>query len=165
VATFEPRSQLLAVRAPNTTTADATVRAVTNHLELADSKRISFLEGGFRGRFEDTCVDGYSTLKLKNTNPQDHSKAIEIRSKEPEAGQVADLRHDDIVEDLLRRNDTQLHTATGLVSVSADIESIEGSNYLHPRIEIGFPAGRVEFKQFVPEQVLIKIDNILRSSL
>lgn len=84
--TFKPQSQLLAVRAPNETTADATVGAVLSYLDLTDRERTSFLDEGFRGRFKDACVDGYSILRLRDTNPHAHSNEIEVRSDEPDAG-------------------------------------------------------------------------------
>ncbi|MDL0145126.1 hypothetical protein [Halobacterium salinarum] len=165
VATFEPRTQLLAVRAPDDGAADATVQAVLSYLGLDDTTRISFLDGGFRGQFEDTCVDGYSTLRLRNTNTQDNSKEIEVRSKEPEDGRVSDVRTDAIVDDLLRRGDTELDTATGLVTLSTDVRSMEHGESLHLRVTIGFPDGRVTFEQFAPEQMLIEFDDIVRKSL
>lgn len=165
VATFKPRSELLAVRAPDEETADATSRAVVSYLDLMDWSRISFLDGGIRGRFEDACVDGYSNLRLKNTNTQDHSKEIEIRSKEPETGDLADVRKDTVVDDLLQRNDMELNVATGLISVSTEIQSIDDERFLHPRVTVGFPEGRITFKQFVPEQILIELDDVVRQSL
>ncbi|WP_435182206.1 hypothetical protein [Halorussus sp. AFM4] len=165
VATFKPRTQLLAVRASDDGTADVTVQAVLSYLELDDATRISFHDTGFRGRFEDTCVDGYSTLRLRNTNPRDNSREIEIRSKESETDTVADVRTDAIVEDLLRRGDTELETATGLVTVPTDVRSIEHGEPLHPRVTIGFPDGWVTFEQFVPEQILIEFDDLVRDSL
>ncbi|ELY39848.1 hypothetical protein [Natronorubrum tibetense] len=165
VATFKPRTQLLAVRASDDGTADATVQAVLSYLELDDATRISFLDTGFRGRLEDACVDGYSTLRLRNTNPRDSSREVEVRSKESETENVADVRTDAIVEDLLRRGDTELDTATGLVAVPTDVRSMEHGEPLHPRVTIGFPDGWVTFEQFVPEQVLIAFDNIVRESL
>lgn len=165
VATFKPRTQLLAVRASDDGTADATVQAVLSYLELDDATRISFLDTGFRGRFEDACVDGYSTLRLGNTNSRDTSREIEIRSEESETGNVADVRTDAIVEDLLRRGDTELETATGLVTIPSDVRSMEHGGSLHPRVTIGFPDGWVTFEQFVPEQILIEFDNLVRNSL
>lgn len=165
VATFKPRTQLLAVRASDAGTADATIQAVLSYLELADTTRISFLDTGFRGRFEDACVAGYSTLRLRNTNSRDSSREIEVRSKEPEAKNVADVRTDAVVEDLLRRGDTELSTATGLMTVPTDIRMQEHGEPLHPRVTIGFPDGWVTFEQFVPEQILIEFDNVVRDSL
>jgi len=165
VATFKPRTQVLAVRASDEGTADATVQAVLSYLELDDAARISFHDTGFRGRFEDACVDGYSTLRLRNTNTRDNSKEIEIRSKESEADTVADVRTDAIVGDLLRRGDTELSTATGLVTVPTDVRSMEHGEPLHPRVTIGFPDGWVTFEQFVPEQILIEFDDLVRDSL
>jgi hypothetical protein len=165
IATFKPRTQLLAVRASDGGTADATLQAVLSYLGLDDATRISFLDTGFRGRFEDGCIDGYSTLRLRNTNPRDTSREIEIRSKDPEAGNVADVRTDAIVEDLLRRGDTELNTATGLVTVPTDLSSKEQGEPLNPRVTIGFPDGRVAFEQFVPEQILIGFDDLVRDSL
>lgn len=165
VATFKPRTQLLAVRASDDGTADASLQAVLSYLGLDDATRISFLDNGFRGRFEDACVDGHSTLRLRNTNPQDSSREIEVRSKDPEAGNVADVRADAIVKELLRHSDTELSAATGLVTVPTDIRSIEHGEPLHPRVTIGFPDGWVAFEQFIPEQILVEFDNIIRDSL
>ena len=165
VATFKPRTQLLAVRASDDGTADASLQAVLSYLGLDDATRISFLDNGFRGRFEDACVDGYSTLRLRNTNPRDSSREIEVRSKDPETENVADVRTDAIVENLLQRGDTELNAATGLVTVPTDVRSMEHGEPLHPRVTIGFPDGRVTFEQFVPEQILIEFDDLVRDSL
>jgi len=165
VATFKSETQLLAVRAPDEGTADATVQAVLNYLELDNATRISFLNTGFRKRFENTCVKGYSTLRLTNTNSRDNSREIEIRSKESERGHIADVRTDTIVEDLLQREDMEINEATGLVDISSNICSMEHDEPLHPRVTIGFADGRVTFDQFVPEKVLIELDDIVRSSV
>jgi hypothetical protein len=165
VATFNSRTQLLAVRASDGGTADASLQSVLSNLGLDDATRISFLDNGFRGRFEDACVDGYSTLRLRNTNPRESSRDLEVRSKDPEAGNVADVRTDAIVEDLLRRGATELNAATRLVSVPTDVRSTEHGEPLHPRVIIGFPDGWVTFEQFVPEQILIEFDDFVRDSL
>lgn len=165
VATFKPHSELLAVRAPDNETADATCRAVAAHLDLTNWTRISFLDDGIRGRFEDACVDGYSNLRIKNTNPNDHSKEIEIRSKESKFGDIADLRNDTVVADLLQRSDLELNTATGLISVPTEVQSLDDDRPLRPRVTIKLPEGRVMFEQFVPEQILIELDNVVRESL
>lgn len=165
VATFKPRSELLAVRAPDEETADATTRAVVSYLDLTDWSRISFLDGGIRGRFEDACVGGYSKLRLKNTNPHDHSTEIEVRSKESEAGDITDVREDAVVETLLKQKDLELNAATGLIAMSTKIYSSDMGTSFDPRVTIGFPEGRVKFEQFVPEEILIKLDDIVRQSL
>ena len=165
VATFKPRTQLLAVRAPDNGTSDATAQAVTSYLDLDGAFRLSLLDNGFRGRFEDACVDGYSTLRLQNTNSMANTKEIEIRSKEPEDKAVSDVRPDAIVGDLLRRGDTELDTATGLISVPTAVRSPEHGELFHPRVTIRFPDGSVIFEQFVPEQILIEFDDIVRKSL
>jgi hypothetical protein len=165
VATFKPRSELLAVRAPDEETADATSRAVVSYLDLTDWSRVSFLDGGIRGRFEDACVDGYSNLRLKNTNPHDHSKEIEVRSKESEAGEITDVREDAVVETLLRQKELELNAATGLISMTTGIYSSDVETSFDPRVTIGFPEGRVTFEQFVPEEILIKFDDIVRQFL
>jgi hypothetical protein len=165
VAVFKPGTQLLAVRASDDNTADATIHAVLSYLGLDNATRVSFLDIGFRGRFEDACVDGYSTLRLKNTNPRDTSREIEVRSKDPEAGNLADVRSDAIVEDLIERDDTELNAATGLITVPTDVRALEHGEPLHPRVTIGFPDGWVAFDLFVPEQILIEFDDIVRDSL
>jgi hypothetical protein len=165
VATFKPRSELLAVRAPDEETADATSVAVVDYLDLTDWSRVSFLDSGIRGRFEDTCVDGYSNLRLKNTNPHDHSKEIEVRSKESEVGELTDVREDAVVETLLKQNHLELNAATGLISMTSGIYSSDVETSFDPRVTIGFPEGRVTFEQFVPEEILIKLDDIVRQSL
>ncbi|WP_224338212.1 hypothetical protein [Haloprofundus halobius] len=165
VATFKPRTQLLAVRAPDKGTADATVQAFKSYFELDDVTRVSFLDNGFRGRFEDACVDGYSTLRLQNTNAYDNTREIEVRSKEPKSGNISDVRVDSIVEDLLRRGDTELDAATGLVSLRTDVRSPKTGEPLHPRVTIGFAEGCVNFEQFVPEQILIAFDDVVRKAI
>ena len=165
VATFKPRTPLLAVRAPDEGTADATLRAVLSYLELGGATRISFLEDGFRGRFEDACVDGYSTLRLRNTTPNANTRDIEIRSREPETNAVSDVRMDALTEDLLRRGDTELTAATGLITVPTVLRSEVYGEPLHPRVSIQFPTGCITLEQFVPEQILIDIDNLVRDSV
>ncbi|WP_435345120.1 hypothetical protein [Haloarchaeobius sp. HRN-SO-5] len=165
VATFKPRSQLLAVRADDADTADATASAVSKYFEMDGAERISFLDAGIRGRFEDACVDGYSTLQLRDVNSQDNTREIEIRSKELDGERVSDVRHDPIVEDLIRRSDTELVAATGLVSVPTVVQSPEDGEPLHPRVTIGFSEGSVSLEQFVPESILVATDDLVRESL
>ena len=165
VATFEPRTPILAVRAPDNETADATAQAVVDYLGADDVSRISFLDGGFRGRFEDACVVGYSSVRLLTTGDRVASTAIEIRPKESGRGSRADVRTDTVVSDLLQRDDAKLDEATGLVAISGDVRPPSPGERFRPRVTIGFPDGRVRFEQFVPEQVLLKLDEIVRESL
>lgn len=165
VATFEPRTPVLAVRAPDNETADATMRAVVDFLGLDDASRISFLDGGFRGRFEDACVVGYSSVRLLTTGNRVSSTEIEIRPEESGHGGHTDVRTDAVVSDLLQRNDTELDEATGLVAISGDVRPPSPGERFRPRVTIGFPDGRVRFEQFVPEQVLLELDDIVRDSL
>jgi len=165
IATSKPKTQLLAVRAPDEGTADTTAQAVLNYLELDNAARISFLNTGFRDGFENTCVKGYSTLRLTNTNSRDSSKETEVRSKESERGRIGDIDTDTIVEDLLQHEDIEINEATGLVDISSNICSMEHDEPLHPRVTIGFIDGWVTFDQFVPEKVLIQCDNTVRSSV
>lgn len=165
VATFEPRSELLAVRAPDRGTADGTLHAVLRDLDLSGSDRLSFLDDGFRGRFEDACVDGYSTILLRNTNTRDDTREIELRSDESDGRRVTDVRSDAVFHDLQQRSDTELASATGLVSVDTALRSEVHGETLHPRVSIGFPEGRVTFEQFVPEQILLEFDDTIRESL
>lgn len=85
VALFTPRTRFVAVRAPDAGTADATIQTFLSCFELDDATEISFLDSGFRGPFEDACVDGYSTLQLRDTNEHDNTKEIEVRSKKPDS--------------------------------------------------------------------------------
>lgn len=110
-------------------------------------------------------VDGYSTLRLRNTNSHDNTSEIEVRSEEPEGGRVPDVRFDAIVEDLLRRGDIELDSAAGVITVDTNVRSMEHGEPLHPRVTMGFPEGRVTFEQFVPEQVLIEFDALVRNAL
>jgi hypothetical protein len=165
VATFKPRTQLLAIRAPDEGTADATVQTVVSHFGLDEASRISFLGNGLRGRFEADCIEGYSTLQLRHTTTSANTKEIEVRSKEAEDKEIIDVRTDAIVDDLLRRSDTELGAATGLVTVPTNVHSMEHDEPLHPRVTIGFPDGWVAFEQFVPEQILIEFDDLVRDSL
>lgn len=165
VATFEPRTPVLAVRAPDNETADATMQAVVDFLGLDEASRISFLDGGFRGRFEDTCVVGYSSLRLLTTGNRGDSTEIEIRPEESGRGSHTDVRTDSVVSDLLQRNDTELNEATGLVAISGDVQPPSSGERFRPRVTIGFTDARVRFEQFVPEQVLLNLDDIVRDSL
>jgi len=42
---------------------------------------------------------------------------------------------------------------------------MEHDEPLHPRVTIGFADGRITFDQFVPEKVLIELDDIARSTV
>jgi len=165
IGTFEPGTELLAVRAPDEGTADATLKGVTEYFELDDASRLSFLDTGLRSRLEDACVEGYSTLQLRHTAESANTKEIEVRSKEPDPGRVSDVRADSIVEDLLLRDDTELDRATGLISVPTRLHTAETGELFQPRVTIYFAAGRVTFEQFVPEQILLDVDNIVRNAL
>ncbi|WP_199234025.1 hypothetical protein [Halorubrum sp. CGM5_25_10-8B] len=165
VATFEPRTPSLAVRTPDTETADATMRAVVDFLGLDNASRISFLDGGFRGRFEDTCVVGYSSVRLLTTGNRGSASEIGIRPEESGNGTHTDVRTDAVVSDLLQRNDTELDEATGLVAIFGGVQPPSTGEQFRPRVTIGFPDGRVRFEQFVPEQVLLELDEIVRDSL
>lgn len=165
VVTFEPRSELVAVRAPDASTADATIRALLNFFELEASSTVRFLDGGFRDRFEDACVDGYSTVRLRNTESTDTTSEIEVRSSETQTGAPSDVRADALLEALLRRDDTQLDSATGLVSLRTDLRSVDGRTPFRPRVTIDFTDSAVTFEQFVPEQVLIAFDDVVRGVL
>ena len=165
VATFKPGTQLLAVRASDNDTAGATAEAVSSYLGLEGASKVSFLANRVRERFEEACVDGYSTLQLRHTAASANTKEIEVRSKEPEDRNVSDVRFDSIVDDLLHRGDTELEIARGIISIPTAVSSIEYGEQLHPRVSIRFPDGSVTFEQFVPEQILIELDDIVRESI
>lgn len=165
VATFKPHTPILAVRAPDNETADATMRAVVDYLDLDDASRISFLDGGFRGRFEDGCVVGYSSVRLRTMGERRDASNVEIRPAESRRNSFTDIRDDAVVRDLIQRDDTRLDEAEGLVTVFGDILPPEPDNRFEPRVTIGFPEGRVRFEQFVPEQMLLEFDDVVRDSL
>ena len=165
VATFEPHTSVLAVRAPDDDTADATVRAVMDYLEIDDASRISFLDGGFRGRFEDACVAGYSTLRLQTAGDRHEASRIEVRPEESGGDSLNDVRVDPVVSDILEREDIRLDEAEGLVTVAGEIDLPDSDSRFRPRVTIGFSGGRVRFEQFVPEQILLKFDDVVRDSL
>jgi len=165
VATFKPRTPVLTVRAPDSETADATMRVVLDFLGLDDVSQISFLDGGFRGRFEDDCVVGYSSLRLLTTGNRVASTEIEIRPERSGHSRHTDVRTDTVVNDLLQQNDTELAEATGLVAISGDVRPPSSGEHFRPRVKIGFPDGRIRFEQFVPEWTLLKLDDIVRDSL
>lgn len=165
VATFEPHTATLAVRAPDNDTADATMRAVVDYLDLDEASRISFLDGGFRGRFEDACVVGYSSVQLQTEAERRDPSRIDIRPADPKRDSLTDVRGDVIVRDLIERKGTRLNEAEGLVAVSEGIYPPTSNSRFEPRVTIGFPDGRVRFEQFVPEQVLIEFDDIVQRSL
>jgi hypothetical protein len=162
VAVFKPRTGSLAVRASDEGAAEATVRAVLNHLRVGGSERISFLENGVRSQFEKTCIEAYSTIRVRNTSSEENSKEIIIRSKETSRKAIADIRNDNIVNDLLFRDDTELKTATALISAPTRTVSDETGSPLSPRATVGFTDGHLGFEQFVPESVLISFDNMVR---
>jgi len=165
VATFEPHTPIIAVRAPDDDTASATMRAVVDYLDLDDASRVSFLDGGFRGRFENACVVGYSSVQLRTLSERHDASRIDIRPAESRQNSFTDVRGDDVVRDLLERDNTRLDEAEGLVTVSDEIRPAEPDGRFVPRVTIGFPDGRVRFEQFVPEQVLLTLDDVVRDSL
>jgi len=38
---------------------------IVDYLDLDKASRVSFLNDGFRGRFDDACVVGYSSVQLQ----------------------------------------------------------------------------------------------------
>ena len=93
------------------------------------------------------------------------SAQIAFRSKESEAGELTDVREDAVVETLLRKKHLELNAATGLISLTTGINSSDMETPFDPRVTIGLPGGRVTFEQFVPEEILIKFDDIVRQFL
>jgi hypothetical protein len=165
VATFESHTPVLAVRAPDEDTTDATVRAVIDYLEIDEASRISFLDGGFRGCFEEIFMPGYSTVRLRTASDRHKASRIDIRPEDTGGESLNDVRADSVVSEILEREDVHLDEAEGLVYFSDDLNLAGQDGPFRPRVTIGFSAGRVGFDQFVPERVLLAFDDIVRASL
>ena len=162
VATFDPRTTFLAVRAESRPVADSTVRAISNHPALDDSHGLSLTENGFHGRFQDEYVEAYTRLVLETAGRTITADRLEITAeRHPETGDRRDLRRDNVVGDLLTSGDTVEKHAR----VRLDFPELQDESDLltNPRIRLSFEDDSIAFAQFVPERVLILLDQGIRS--
>lgn len=160
VATFDPGTDLLAVRADDADLAAGTVQALRDHPDLSESSRVSFRDEGFRGRFEDATVVAYEQLSLTVTETTTRTDRIDITGTERGESGRADVRQDDVVHDLLSRGDTQRTQAEARLV-------FESSSALppEPRVRIDFSDSSISFRQWVPEETLIRLDRVIREAI
>jgi len=159
VATFDPHSQVLAVRASDADVAGGTAQAVREHPELSEWNRVSFRDDGFRGRFEDAAVTAYEQLSLAVTGVGAETDYIDITGEERGDSGRADVRMDDVVNDLLSRGDMERSEAQARLDLGPDTIPA------NPGVRIDFDESAVTFSQWVPEQSLIHLDELVRNAL
>lgn len=160
VATFEPQSQLLAVRARDTDLADGTVGALRDHPDLTNGSRVPFEDDGVRGRFEDAAVRAYERLSLGVTTPTARTERIDVvGTQDGDAGR-ADVRHDGVVTDLMSRGDTQRREAQARLDLRSS-----GAVPAIPTVRVDFQSSAISFSQWVPERTMMALDRIVSESL
>ena len=159
VATFDPGTDLLAVRADDSDLAAGTVQALRDHPDLSEWTAVSFRDDGFRGRFEDAAVAAYEQLSLSVTSVGVGTERIDVTGEEWGDSGRADVRGDDVVSDLLSRSDTERSTA----QVRLDFRTTD-TFPSNPSVRIDFDESSVEFRQWVPERTLIQLDRVIQDA-
>jgi len=159
VATFNPGTNLLAVRADDSDLAAGTVQALRDHPDLSEWTSVSFRDDGFRGRFEDAAVAAYEQLSLSVTSVEAGTERIDVTGEERCDSGRADVRGDEVVDDLLSRSDTERRTAQVRLSLRT-ADTIPPN----PTVRIDFDESSVEFRQWVPERTLIQLDCVIQDA-
>lgn len=159
VATFNPGTNLLAVRADDSDLAAGTVQALRDHPDLSEWTSVSFRDDGFRGRFEDAAVAAYEQLSLSVTSVEAGTERIDVTGEERGDSGRADVRGDEVVDDLLSRSDTERRTAQVRLSLRT-ADTIPPN----PTVRIDFDESSVEFRQWVPERTLIQLDCVIQDA-
>jgi len=159
VATFDPGTNLLAVRADDSDLAAGTVQALRDLPDLSEWTSVSFRDDGFRGRFEDAAVAAYEQLSLSVTSVGVGTERIDVTGEERGDSGRTDVRGDDVVSDLLSRSDTERSTA----QVRLDLRTAD-TIPPNPSVCIDFDESSVEFHQWVPERTLIQLDRVIRDA-
>lgn len=156
VATFDPGTDLLAVRADDSDLAAGTVQALRDRPDLSEGTSVSFRDDGFRGRFENAAVAAYEQLSLSVPPDETGTERIDVTGGERADSGRAGVRGDDVVADLLSRGDTERSTAQ--VRLSLRTTDTMPSD---PSVRINFDESSVEFHQWVPERTLIELDRVV----
>lgn len=160
VATFDPQSELLAVRAEDANIADGTIHALRGHPDLSKSSRVPLRSDDMRGRIEDAAVIGYEQLSLSVTGSNAQTDRIDITATDQGGSNLADIRRDKVVDDLLSRGDTQREEAHARLDFrSTDAIPVD------PTVQIDFDASAITFRQWVPERTLVQLDRVVHESI
>jgi len=159
VATFEPGTNLLAVRAGDSDLATGTVQALRDHPDLSEWTSVSFRDDGFRGQFEDAAVAAYEQLSLSVTSVGAGTERIDITGEERGDSGRSDVRGDDVVNDLISRSDPKRSTAQVRLNLRT-ADTIPPN----PSVRIDFDESSVEFRQWVPERTLIQLDRVIQDA-
>lgn len=159
VATFDLGTDLLAVRADDSDLATGTVQALRDHPDLSEWIPVSFRDDGFRGRFEDAAVAAYEQLSLSVMSVGAGTKGIDVTGEKRGDSGRADVRGDDVVDDLLSRSDTERSTAQVRLGLW-NIDTIPPN----PSVRIDFDESSIEFRQWVPERTLTQLDRAIQDA-
>lgn len=159
VATFEPGTNLLAVRAGDSDLATGTVQALRDHPDLSEWTSVSFRDDGFRGQFEDAAVAAYEQLSLSVTSVGAGTERIDITGEERGDSGRSDVRGDDVVNDLISRSDPKRSTAQVRLNLRT-ADTIPPN----PSVRIDFDESSVEFRQWVPERTLIQLGRVIQDA-
>lgn len=82
VVTFDPGTDLLAIRADDADLATGTVHALRDHPDLSEWTTVSFLDDEFQGRFEDAAVAAYEQLSPRVTSVSASTERIDVTGAE-----------------------------------------------------------------------------------
>lgn len=163
VATFEPGSELLAVRASDVAVADATVGAVLSGAEQQGAERLALWEDSVRGLFEDACLSSYGGLVFTPTSDASATERIDIGAKDTGDGPPRDLREDSFVQDLLREGSLVLSEGRAVLDSDVIEPAIAGEAAIGCSID--FAGGYLSLDRFEPESVLIALDKTIETVL
>jgi len=160
VATFDPGTNLLAVRADDSDLASVTVQALLDHPDLSKWTAVSFRDDGFRGRFEDAAVVAYEQLSLSLPSVGSRTECINVTGEERGDSGRADVRRDDVVAELISRDDTERSNAQVRLNFRT-ADTIPSK----PSVRVDFDESSVQFQGWVPEQTLIQLDQTVLKTL
>lgn len=163
VATFDPGSELLTVRASGAEVADATFRVVLSDTEQEPADRLPLWEDSVRGLFDDACLSSYSGLVFSPTRDGAATDRIDITAKDAEDGSPRDLREDTVVQDLIGNGSVALSAGRGLLDSATITPAIADEPPVGCTID--FVEGHLTLERFEPEAVLIALERATESIL
>ena len=151
IATFDPGSELLAVRASSVAIADGARSAALSRFGIGRSDRLSSTV--LRDQFGTETVAAYRGLTFDGTGRQMVTDWIEVSAGNRGNG-VEDLRRDDVVMTLLNRSDLKLTEAQAVVEIGETLS-----------ISLLYDESRIDIRRFIPERTLIELDQAVASAM
>lgn len=157
VASFDPGSNILAVRAPTPESAEVTSGKLIGVGPIESATRLDFLEPEFLSELESNFVRGYHRLTLGVSQETAHTDQIELSSDEPA---TADLLQDDVARSLLDRPDVFRIAGRGVLDVT---DCRDNSDPSRPTVDIDYTNGVIEYRTVPSESTMVSVDRAIQS--